>query len=379
MKHLLYTLILVPSILFGQAHVQELLKLELAQTNWDKKKKEWKPFEDFDRKFKKAIKFATFYGAFNGNNSIADIDEYSISTGQLITNTEKTPFDYSIVLGVRKIARFGYENRANVFYNGTEHSYADAATIGKVSGFEFLFEADYKRRFGQTYLDQNHFLRYVADKWIAKAEYVQQGFADIKYFEASQRYRQKIGNKFSWNIGIVQRISEPYGYNPLEEFLLPNGSLHYTSLALQEGYNVEFLPGGEINYLNPEGELVADNSIIWEEVVIPQVLSDYVKRKKEEIPQQWNHSLVIGYDFYHYTKTFWIHSWASVMPFHLETGTYAYHKFIAPKQTWVDLGAGFILGNRLNKHLGIFIEGKYNKYWNRTWHDFSVGLNYIIF
>ena len=379
MKHLLYTLILVPSILFGQAHVQELLKLELAQTNWDKKQKEWKPFEDFDRKFKKAIKFATFYGAFNGNNSIADIDEYSISTGQLITNTEKTPFDYSIVLGVRKIARFGYENRANVFYNGTEHSYADAATIGKVSGFEFLFEADYKRRFGQTYLDQNHFLRYVADKWIAKAEYVQQGFADIKYFEASQRYRQKIGNKFSWNIGIVQRISEPYGYNPLEEFLLPNGSLHYTSLALQEGYNVEFLPGGEINYLNQEGEIVADNSIIWEEVVIPQVLSDYVKRKKEEIPQQWNHSLVIGYDFYHYTKTFWIHSWASVMPFHLETGTYAYHKFIAPKQTWVDLGAGFILGNRLNKHLGIFIEGKYNKYWNRTWHDFSVGLNYIIF
>jgi len=379
MKHLLYTLILVPSILFGQAHVQEVLKLELAQTNWDKKKKEWKPFEDFDRKFKKAIKFATFYGAFNGNNSIADIDEYSISTGQLITNTEKTPFDYSIVLGVRKIARFGYENRANVFYNGTEHSYADAATIGKVSGFEFLFEADYKRRFGQTYLDQNHFLRYVADKWIAKAEYVQQGFADIKYFEASQRYRQKIGNKFSWNIGIVQRISEPYGYNPLEEFLLPNGSLHYTSLALQEGYNVEFLPGGDINYLNPDGAVVADNSIIWEEVVIPQVLSDYVKRKKEEIPQQWNHSVVIGYDFYHYTKTFWIHSWASVMPFHLETGEYAYHKFIAPKQTWIDLGAGFILGNRLNKHLGIFIEGKYNKYWNRTWHDFSVGLNYIIF
>ncbi len=379
MKHLLYTLILVPSLLFGQAHVQKLLKLELAQTNWDKKKKEWKPFEDFDRKFKKAIKFATFYGAFNGNNSIADIDEYSISTGQLITNTEKTPFDYSIVLGVRKIARFGYENRANVFYNGTEHSYADAATIGKVSGFEFLFEADYKRRFGQTYLDQNHFLRYVADKWIAKAEYVQQGFADIKYFEASQRYRQKIGNKFSWNIGIVQRISEPYGYNPLEEFLLPNGSLHYTSLALQEGYNVEFLPGGDINYLNPDGAVVANNSIIWEEVVIPQVLSDYVKRKKEEIPQQWNHSLVIGYDFYHYTKTFWIHSWASVMPFHLETGEYAYHKFIAPKQTWIDLGAGFILGNRLNKHLGIFIEGKYNKYWNRTWHDFSVGLNYIIF
>jgi hypothetical protein len=44
------------------------------------------------------------------------------------------------------------------------------------------------------------------------------------------------------------------------------------------------------------------------------------KRKKSELPQQWNHSLVVGYDFYHYTKTFWLHSWLSVMPVHLETG-----------------------------------------------------------
>ena len=371
----LLILTLLPLLSYGQ-YTQ---KLKHGGIIGGPKKEKWELFKDFDKKFKKTIKFATFYGAFNGNNSISDRDVFNVSSGQLLNNTIETPYDYSLVAGVRKIARFGYENRANVFYNGTEHSYADAATIGKVSGFEFLFELDYKRRFGNTFLDQQHFLRYVADQWIVKLEYVQQGFADIKYFEASQRYRKKVGEKFSWNIGIVQRISEPYGYNPLEEFILPNGSLHYTSLALQEGYNVEFLPGGEINYLNPGGEIVADNTIIWEEVVIPQVLSDYVERKKNEIPQQWNHSLVIGYDFYHYTKTFWIHSWANIMPFHLETGEYAYHKFISPKQTWIDFGGGFILGNRLNKHLGIFIEGKYNKYWNREWHDFSVGLNYIIF
>ena len=371
--------LLILTLLPLLSHSQFTQKLKHGGIIDGPKKEKWQPFKDFDKKFKKTIKFATFYGAFNGNNSISDRDVFEVSSGQLINNTVETPFDYSLVAGVRKIARFGYENRANVFYNGTEHSYADAATIGKVSGFEFLFELDYKRRFGNTFLDQQHFLRYVADQWIVKLEYVQQGFADIKYFEASQRYRKKVGEKFSWNIGIVQRISEPYGYNPLEEFILPNGSLHYTSLALQEGYNVEFLPGGEINYLNPGGEIVADNTIIWEEVVIPQVLSDYVERKKNEIPQQWNHSLVIGYDFYHYTKTFWIHSWANIMPFHLETGEYAYHKFISPKQTWIDFGGGFILGNRLNKHLGIFIEGKYNKYWNREWHDFSVGLNYIIF
>tara|TARA_Y100000114_G_scaffold133605_1_gene133188 strand:+ start:1590 stop:2684 length:1095 start_codon:yes stop_codon:yes gene_type:complete len=362
-KRLLIILFLVPTIFYSQ---------NLSLLDEDKPKKE------FSKELKKIVKFATVYAAFNGNNSIADVNVYSVNTGQLLNSTVKTPFDYSIVAGVRKIARFGYENRANVFYNGTEHTYADAATIGKVSGFEFLFEVDYKRRFGNTFLDQQHFLRYVADKWIVKAEYVQQGFADIKYFESSQRYRHKFGNKFSLNIGIAQRISEPYGYNPLEQFILPNGSLHYTNLALQEGYNVDFLSNGEVNYLDPDGNVVADNDIIWEEVVIPQVLSDYVSRKKSELPQQWNHSLVLGYDFYHYTKTFWLHSWLSVMPIHLETGQYSYHKFI-DQQTWIDFGGGFILGYKLNKHLGVFMEGKYNKYWNRQWHDFSVGLNYVFF
>ena len=150
----------------------------------------------FKKNLKKTFKFATFYGAVNGGNSISDVDVYSVTNG-LETNTIKTPFDYSITFGVRKIARLGYENRANTFYNGTEKSFSDNATIGKISGFEFLFEGDYTRQQGTNFLNQHHFLRYVADRWIAKVEYMQDGFADIEYFEASQRYRQKVGKKLS--------------------------------------------------------------------------------------------------------------------------------------------------------------------------------------
>ena len=142
----------------------------------------------FKKAIKKTFKFATFYGAINGGNSVSDVDVYSVTNG-LETSTIKTPFDYSISLGVRKIARFGYENRANAFYDGTEKSYGDAATIGKVKGFEFLFEADYRRQQGKNFLDQDHFLRYVGDYWIGKVEYLQDGFADIEYFEISERYR----------------------------------------------------------------------------------------------------------------------------------------------------------------------------------------------
>ena len=275
-----------------------------------------------DNKFKdglkKTFKFATFYGAVNGGNSISDLDVYSVSNG-LETQTIKTPFDYSVTLGVRKIARLGYENRANVFYDGTEKSFSDAATIGKVKGFEFLFEVDYTRQQGTEFLNQNHFLRYVADRWIAKVEYVQDGFADIEYFEASQRFRQKFGKKFSLNIGTVQRLSEPYGYNPLEEWLLANGNLHYTQLALEEGYNVSFSTEG-ISYLDPNGNIVAENSEVFEAVVVPQVLADYTEKKRNQLDQTFQYSVVVGFDFYHYTKTFWLHSWGNVMPYHLDLG-----------------------------------------------------------
>ena len=326
---------------------------------------------------KKTFKFATFYGAVNGGNSISDVDIYSVTNG-LETEAVRTPFDYSIALGVRKIARFGYENRANTFYNGTENSFSDAANIGKISGFEFLFEADYRRQQGVNYLDQQHFLRYVADNYIVKIEYVQDGFADVEYFESSQRYRHKLGKKLSVNIGAAQRISEPYGYDPLAKWLLSNGNLHYTELAIQEGYSVTFDGQGGIEYFNPAGTLVSENTEVWEAVVMPVVLSDYAENERNKLPQQWNHSLVVGFDYYHYTKDFWLHSWGNVMPYHIDVpGEFTYHKFVGGN--WIDYSGGLIFGYKVNKHLGCFVEGKYNKYWNRNWHDFSFGVNYVIF
>jgi len=325
---------------------------------------------------KKTFKFATFYAAVNGGTSISDVDIYSVNTGQLEQDILETPFDYTFTIGLRKIKRFGYENRANVFYDGTEHSYADAATLGRVDGFEFLFEVDHQRQFGVNYLNQNHFLRYVADNWVAKVEYNENGFVDIRYFEASQRFRKSIGNKFSLNIGTVQRLSKPYGYDPLNEWVLDNGSLHYTFLALEEmGYSISVQNG---EYYDPSGNVVATSPEVWDEVVIPQVLSDYVAKKQNEIDRAIEYSAVIGFDYYHFDKDFWLHSWGNLMPYHVDTDNkFSYHKY--NNGQWLDYSGGLIFGYRYNKHLGVFLEGKYNKYWNREWHDFSVGLNYVIF
>ena len=330
---------------------------------------------NFKKQLNKTFKFSTFYAAANGGTSISDQNVYSVLDG-LQTEVVETPFDYSISLGLRKIARFGYENRANTFYNGTESTYSDAATIGKISGFEFLFETDFRRQRGDNYIDQHHFLRYVANKWIAKIEYLEDGFADIQYFEASQRFRYKVNNKLSFNIGTVQRLSEPYGYDPLEKWLLENDNLHYTQLALEQGYVIEFGQDG-IEYFDPNGNSVANSIEVWDAVAIPEMLDDYVEQERDALPSKIEYSTVIGVDYYSYNKDLWLHVWGNLLPYHLDTNNeYSYHKFNDGQ--WLDYSGGLIFGWKYNKNLGLFLEGKYNKYWNRKWYDFKIGINYVI-
>ena len=179
------------------------------------------------------------------------------------------------------------------------------------------------------------------------------------------------------NIGAAQRLSEPYGYDPLEEWLLSNGNIHYTYLAIEQGYSVEFDGLGGEKYYYPNGNLAAENTEVWEAVVIPEMLSDYVEQERNALSSKLEYSIILGFDFYHYKRDFWLHSWGNIMPYHFDTGDeFSYHKFNDGQ--WLDYSGGLIFGWKANKNLGFFLEGKYNKYWNRQWHDFKLGVNYVI-
>ena len=334
---------------------------------------------------KKLLKFSTFYAAINGGTSLSDVKVFSVDN-KLSTTTISTPYDYNFTVGLRKIARFGYENKANTFYDGTETNYSDAATVGKVRGLEYLFEVDYKRQEGVDYMDQHHFIRWSSDDgcdsevcinfFALKFEYLQDGFADVEYFEASERYRYRKHKNLSWNVGMVHRLAEPYGYDPLAELMLSNGNLHYTYLAIQEGYTIDV---ANDQYFDPNGALVATSPEVWEAVVIPGVISDYVAKKRNELDRIIQHSIVVGFDYYKYTKKNWLHVWGNLMPWHYNDGSeFSYHNYIEDDQ-WYDYSGGLIYGIKQNKNLGYFIEGKYNKYWNREWYDFKLGVNYVIF
>jgi len=356
--------------------------LASAQTNLNSYLKDF----DLKKNLKNHLKFATVYGAVNGGTSISDAKIFSVTSGELQEDLVQTPYDYSVTFGIRKIARFGYENKANTFYDGTESNYTDAATVGKVQGFEYLFEVDYARQQGVDYIDQHHFIRYSSDDdcdgplcvdhFAAKVEYLKDGFADVEYFELSERYRWKKDKNLSFSIGAAHRLAEPYGYNPLDEWMLDNGNIHYTYLAIQEGYTINV---ANSEYRDPNGNVVATNPEVWKELVIPQVIADYSKRKRDVLSKQIQHSLILGFDYYKYNKSTWLHAWGNLLPYHYNDGSeFSYHNYIEDDQ-WYDYSAGLIYGIKHSKQLGYFVEGKYNKYWNREWYDFKFGVNYIIF
>ena len=358
-KKLIVLLLFISNLAYAQVDIQDILK--------------------------KNLKFSTFYAAVNGGTSLSDVNVFSVDNG-LSTQTISTPYDYNFTIGLRKIARFGYENKAQTFYDGTESNYSDAATVGKVRGFEYLFEVDYKRQEGVDYMDQHHFIRYSSDDdcddplcvnyFAFKVEYLQDGFADVEYFEASERYRHKKSKNLSFNIGAAHRLAEPYGYDPLDEWMLSNGNLHYTYLAIQEGYTIDV---HNSEYKDPDCNVVATSPEVWEAVVIPEVISDYVDKKRNELEKVIQHSIVVGFDYYKYTKKTWLHAWGNLLPYHYDDGSeFSYHNFNEGEQ-WYDYSGGLIYGIKHSKNLGYFVEGKYNRYWNREWYDFKLGVNYTIF
>ena len=73
----------------------------------------------------KQLKFATFYTAVTGNNSLADISNYSINptTGFLEEEVISTPFDYTFAFGVRKIARLDYKIEKMYFITVLKHQF----------------------------------------------------------------------------------------------------------------------------------------------------------------------------------------------------------------------------------------------------------------
>ena len=106
------------------------------------------------------LKFSTLYISTDISSPLAEQAHYRIdkTTGELTNETEINDYNYKFNLGIRKIARFNYENKAKAFYDGSESNISHGATIGAVSGFEYNASVQMVRDRGEEFINQNYWL-----------------------------------------------------------------------------------------------------------------------------------------------------------------------------------------------------------------------------
>ena len=399
----------------------------------------------------KFFKYSTAYASFSLNAPRHQDDRFAIvgglSTGQLEFKREKRELepDFQKSLGIRKIGRFKYEPKRGVknagnggtWYDGSEQSANENATFGPVKGWEFLAKWSEGRQWGDDYLNQEYWLRYVGEWFMVKGGYTELGLEDVQYVHGDFRVKKSIGG-LNISAGVKHRQHPVYGFDAAildttwyrgqwwnfaeDAFGIDDNRWYDPTMQDEDGnwikqdlYEVD-PETGELRLIEGEGPFWNGDGQYWghdwlwrdEQGKIfaytdreyflyhfPNMLENYIGDKKSALGYQSETSLVLGVDWYHYGENWWIHAWGNWLPIHYGHSQHAYHnathyndhldegkeahKFMYMDPMWMDWNdydMGGIFGVKLKDNLGVFAEGRYLYYWQRPAYDLKLGVNY---
>ena len=368
------------------------------------------------------LKYGTFYTAGNIGNARTEDSEYFVRTNpddlygipDVIDQTIYHDFDYRYGVGIRKLARFGYESKPGNFWTGNdkiEKQTALSAPTSAVQGLEYLLHFEKERNNGNEFTNKRFFVRHTGDYHIAKFESREQGNVGFEYLSGEIRARLPIGKKFSISAGAIYRTHQKaYGYNPIEIWL--NETIQYDwnpgvdypanpwySLGYEYGYSDHFTTYIDDNtgqqtqdwiWKNEEGVIVAYSDIQFRDEVFGDLMNRYNNEIFETLDPYAEVAPIVGMDFYHYKNNFWLHAYGNwIMPYHKYLkgdGDFNYlnrnnwgkgglRQDSSPEQ-WSDYQAGLMFGWKVSKSIGIFIEGEYTKFWDSKIYSSNFGLNF---
>ena len=143
-------------------------------------------------------------------------------------------------------------------------------------------------------------------------------------------------------------------------------------------------------WVDSNGVEIAHSDLDFRETVMPGLMNRFNGEAWDLLDPWMEVAPIIGVDFYHYKRDFWLHAYANyILP---------YHKYIAGEEEfsylnrnnwgkggliqdseleqWNDYSAGISFGYKFGKNLGIFAEGEFSKMWDSRLYQTSFGINY---
>ena len=319
------------------------------------------------------FRFATFYASastaapFSENQSF--IVDGVAGSGQLVEITQVSEPNYNITVGLRKIARFDYQVKKGNFYTGSEDESSDYATISNAPGLEYLFKYSSIRNRGMKFKQQEYKVRYISDRYTAKASYVNDGLINLNYTLGEFRLRKSFGN-IDLTLGVSHRSHPVYGFSPVEEWFSKPENKHWWQLANEFGFYSD-----ENELWTNDGSHVSTSDVEFYTYHFTDAVNEYNTQQLKDLGLQQEISAVIGADYYLYSAQSWVHAWGSVYPIHKGLSEYSY-SYPGVETEW-DIGVVF--GVKFNKHFSIFVEGRHLKYWDVRSYNMQAGINYLIF
>ena len=332
------------------------------------------------------FKYSTFYASSTIGSSTLEDGMFKIENKQLIDITEINPYDYNITLGWRKVARFDYEGKIKSFYDGTESTMSNKAPIGNAKGFEYLANISLIRDRGEEYINQDFFLRYLSDSYVFKAQFVDNQRVDLKYVLSELKWRKNIGN-WDFTLGAAFRIHPAYGFLPIYEFWDPSVT-PFTAIAEDFGYvSEQWRQGNYVNYdwfdvSSGDSVMIAHTTEEFMTYHFGNAIDEFNDSELEKLGLQKEFSATLGVAYYKWTPKWWCHGWMNILPYHIGLDDYSFDYDLPqwdedPIPAVIEWDAGLVLGVRLTKSLGLFVEGSHQRYWMKPVHEFKIGINYL--
>jgi hypothetical protein len=334
---------------------------------------------------KKLLKYSTIFGSYSETSPLFQPENYFVSqAGDVINVTPEISNDYLVNFGIRKLARFDYTNRQNRYYDGTERNPSLSSNVGAIKGLEYLFMYSKGQQQNRAYKSHKYFIRYSAKYWSLKLESQKNGLINLNFKNADLRFRLPV-KKLSLSAGASLRTHAPYGYLPIDDYLVDNPwwDLAYDNGYMDHYYGIDYNNDGELDnfdwwWSNAEGDRVADTDADFRRNQFTNLVNKYNRTELDKIGTLGTLSLVVGADFYYFRDKFYLHSWANIYPKHKHIiGDYDFsYELVYGSDDWMDYNAGIMMGWNLSKKIGIFTEYEITKFWDKKLSFLKTGINF---